>query len=286
MKKYLRKSPLSVKPWATTNCTFHTQTQYNIMSAKRNRFLLLAAFLLAALGLQAQPPCNLDVQVETPIDISCQNPSVQLQTTVTPGGNYSYVWWGPAQLPNVPNPTVTVAGTYMLSVFDSLGLCFGGDTVLVNQDGTLPAVSIAQVGGTNCDGTRTLTAVTTPGSPNDYTYLWSNGATTQSTSIPPGHARHCPNILRDRHQQPGVRGGKLHHVGRNCAATGANQLFRPWVLRGLARYVGTGARGGVPLRLPVEQRLNQPMATVPPRRHVHRDRHRCQRVYRREHLSC
>jgi len=187
MKKYLRKSRPSQFPQATRTCHFHTQTQY-IMCSKKNRFLLLAAFLLAALGLQAQPPCNLDVQVAPPAAISCQNPSVQLETSVTPAGNYFYEWFGPtpAQLPGVPNPVVTAPGMYVVSVFDSLGLCFGGDTVFVSQDGSLPLLAITQTGGVNCNGTRILNAVPTPGDPGDYSYVWSNGATTASITTPPG----------------------------------------------------------------------------------------------------
>lgn len=185
IKKYLCRSRPVKRPQATSTCNFHTQTQY-IMCSKKNRFLLLAAFLLAAFGLQAQMPCTLDVQVAPPANLSCQNPSVQLETSVTPSGNYFYDWFGPAQLPNMPNPVVTVAGMYVVSVFDSLGLCFGGDTIFVNQDGSIPQLSITQTGGGNCNGTRTLNAVSSPGNPNDYTYLWSNGETSSSITASPG----------------------------------------------------------------------------------------------------
>ncbi|MFN0013519.1 MAG: T9SS type A sorting domain-containing protein [Saprospiraceae bacterium] len=150
------------------------------MFLKKNRFLLLVALLFAALGLHAQNPCSVTVTVTQPAPLSCQNPSVQLQSTVTPAGNYQYSWFGPQQLPNIPNPTVTVAGSYSLFVFDSMQ-CWGGDTILVTQDGSIPQVAITSA-SPGCGGDRTLTAnVTGVGS---FTYQWSNGATTQSIAVP------------------------------------------------------------------------------------------------------
>ena len=153
------------------------------MYTKKIRFLLLAAFLLVALGLYAQQPCSLSVNVTPPAPISCQNPSLQLQTTVTPPGNYQYSWFGPVQLPNIPNPTVTIPGTYAVFVFDSLQ-CWGGDTIVVTQDGTVPLVTITP-SSPNCDGITTLTAVASVMGGGSLTYAWSTGATTQAIDVPP-----------------------------------------------------------------------------------------------------
>ncbi len=184
IKKYLRKSPLPKKKKLNLQPLFLAQTHL-VMSTKKNRFLLLVtAFLFAVLGLQAQQPCSLSVSVTPPNpEINCQTPSVQLQATVTPPGNYQYSWFGPVQLPNIPNPTVTVPGTYALFVFDSVQ-CWAGDTIIVTQDGSVPVVTIIP-SSPNCDGNTTLTAVATVQGGGNLTYLWSTGATTQSIEAPP-----------------------------------------------------------------------------------------------------
>ncbi len=153
------------------------------MYTKKIRFLLLAALALISLGLRAQQPCPLSVTVTPPAPISCQNPSVQLQTTVNPPGNYQYSWAGPVQLPNIPNPVVTVPGIYALFVFDSLQ-CWGGDTIVVTQDGSIPQVIIT-TGSTNCDGNTTLTATLSSPGGGPFTYAWSTGETSESIEAPP-----------------------------------------------------------------------------------------------------
>ena len=152
------------------------------MCNKKIRFLLFAAFTLLSLGLQAQPPCSLSVIIALPAPISCQNPSVQLQTSVTPAGNYQYAWNGPAPLPNIPNPIVTVPGTYSVFVFDSLQ-CWGTDAIDVVQDGTLLQTTVT-INNSYCDGTVELKA-NSMGQGNDpITYAWSTGETTETILVP------------------------------------------------------------------------------------------------------
>jgi len=183
IKKYLRKSPSPKEKKLNLQPLFLAQTHL-VMYTKKIRFLLLAAFLLVALGLNAQQPCSLSVIVtpQNPV-LSCQNPSVQLQGTVTPSGNYQYSWSGPMQLPNIPNPTITMPGVYALFVFDSVQ-CWAGDTIVVTQDGSMPVVSITP-SSANCDGNTTLTANATVSGGGNPTYLWSNGSTTQSIDVQP-----------------------------------------------------------------------------------------------------
>ncbi|MDO8369051.1 MAG: hypothetical protein Q7T20_19800 [Saprospiraceae bacterium] len=152
------------------------------MCYKKIRFLLFAALTLISLGLRAQPPCNLTVSVAPPALISCQNPSVQLQTSVTPAGNYQYSWIGPAQLPNIPNPTVTTPGTYFVFVFDSLQ-CWGGDTVVVAQDGSVIQTTVS-INTTFCDGNVELKANATGVGADPITYAWSTGETTETIIVP------------------------------------------------------------------------------------------------------
>ncbi len=144
------------------------------MYMKKIIFLLLAVLVLVVRGLQAQNPCLLDVQIAPPDTISCQSPTVQLHATVTPPGNYTLQWYGPEPIGNTLNPVVSTPGVYALYAYDSLAGCWGGDTVVVQQNGTIPAVAIAsQILG--CADTVRLFAQATP--VIDYDYLWSNGAT-------------------------------------------------------------------------------------------------------------
>lgn len=150
------------------------------MPTKKILFLLIAVFAVLAQSLRAQNPCTLDVQITLPGELSCQNPSVQLQTTVTPPGNYNIGWFGPEPVSPVLNPTVSTPGWYAVSVFDSLTGCWGGDTVMVNQDGSLPIVTITGA-LTDCHGNALLAASATSGGP--FTYAWSTGETTPSIEV-------------------------------------------------------------------------------------------------------
>lgn len=164
----------------TTSLTFHSQTQYP-MFKKKIQFLLLAIWAMLSQNVQAQSPCPLDVNIAPPASISCQNPSVQLQATVTPpGGNYAIDWFGPVSLPGILNPVVTTPGVYALFVYDSLSQCWAGDTVFVMQDGTIPQCTIS-VSNANCNGNLTLNATAFP--QGTYTYQWSTNQTTQSIDV-------------------------------------------------------------------------------------------------------
>ncbi len=178
IKKYLRKSSKPNGTQMHPTFAFLTQTQ-QIMYLNKIRFLLLAAFALLTLGLRAQPPCNLTVTVDPPAALSCQNPSVQLETTVTPAGNYQYQWFGPGQLPDVPNPVVTVPGTYTVFVSDGFQ-CFGGDTVIVT--GPTEPVAI-EVLSSDCDGYVTLKANPLNPAGGPHNYLWASGETTGTITV-------------------------------------------------------------------------------------------------------
>lgn len=145
------------------------------MYTKKIRFLLLFALAVLIQTARAQNPCTLDVQIAPPGAISCQNQSVQLQATVTPPGNYDIFWSGPQQVSPVLNPVVQTPGIYVLFVSDSLQGCWGADTVLVAQDGSVPQV-ILSASATDCNGAGTIAATASGGGP--FTYQWMNGATT------------------------------------------------------------------------------------------------------------
>ena len=165
----------------------HTQTQY-VMCKKKSTFWLTMLLSLCLGILYAQPPCSLAVQIATPGVISCQNPSVQLNTTVDPASNdLSISWSGAAQLPGVLNPVVTTPGFYSVFLLDSVTGCWGSDTVEVEQDGSIPVVSIvaSDIGCDPLNDPVTLSADVTSGIGN-FLYSWSTGETTQSITLIPG----------------------------------------------------------------------------------------------------
>ncbi|MCF8451142.1 MAG: hypothetical protein K9G49_14810, partial [Taibaiella sp.] len=99
---------------------------------------------------------------------------------VTPAGGtpaYTYLWSNGATTQNV---TGLVAGNYSVTVTDANG-CTVIKTITITQ----PAVFTATVTGTNvnCFGGNNGTAdLTVSGGTTPYTYVWSNGATTQDLS--------------------------------------------------------------------------------------------------------
>lgn len=160
----------------------YSQTKYP-MRTKRNLFLLLiAAWIMHLPSLLAQP-CQIDVQIDPPTAmLTCQNPSVQVQATVDPPGNYFISWQGPAQLPNVLNPVITVPGTYSLFVFDSMQ-CWGGDTIVITKAPDIPEVLIT-ASSITCDVQNDpviLSAVVTGG--GNYSYTWTTGESTAEIEV-------------------------------------------------------------------------------------------------------
>jgi gliding motility-associated-like protein len=116
------------------------------------------------------------------------NSSVCVGTTInltsSGGADYSYSWSGPngftsnLQNPDIPNAAPAMAGVYTITVIAAPG-CLDTDTInlVVNA---LPATPTITAGGPTifCAGGN-VTLTSSAGS----TYLWSNGATTQSINV-------------------------------------------------------------------------------------------------------
>jgi hypothetical protein len=120
-------------------------------------------------------------------DVQCSGQAGAITTTVTGGtGPYAYQWAGPQTVPPESNPINLGAGTYAVTVTDSLG-CTRTAAFSVQTESVLIA-ALTQAGTPNCtnpNGGALNLAVT--GSNPPYTFKWSNNATTQNIAgVPAG----------------------------------------------------------------------------------------------------
>ncbi|MCK6640802.1 MAG: GEVED domain-containing protein [Bacteroidia bacterium] len=98
------------------------------------------------------------------------------QSTFTgPSGTYTYLWSTGDTIDNIVTGT---AGSYDLTVTDTLTACFSSDTVVLNVN-PVPAVALgADTSICSASGALTLSAPA-----GNYTYLWSTTDTTQTISV-------------------------------------------------------------------------------------------------------
>jgi len=91
-------------------------------------------------------------------------------------GNYTYLWDATAASQTTATATGLAAGTYMVTVTDSIGCAASSSLTLVDAPALTVADTSADLG---CNGNSTGWAMVTPtGGVPGYTYLWSNGQVT------------------------------------------------------------------------------------------------------------
>lgn len=169
------------------------------MYTKKICFLLLLLGLLWVQRAGAQcngtPPV---VEIAPPATLTCQNPTVQLQATITPpNGDYILDWSGPVSDPTILNPTISEPGVYALFVLDSATGCWGGDTIVVEQDGSIPVATIS-MSVTTCDPSVDP-VVLSAGIPGPFDYAWSSGETTPSIEVmQAGVTTYCVTITNNQ----------------------------------------------------------------------------------------
>lgn len=168
------------------------------MYMKKICLLLLLAWAFFAQQAHAQNPCNGTpplVEIDPPALSTCQNPTVQLNATITPSaGNYTIDWFGGVSNNGILNPIASGPGTYALFVYDSLTGCWAGDTVIVLTDGSIPYVNIVVNNG-SCGAAPELMASADGNGP--FEYAWSDGQTTQTItgiSSPQGTYEYCVTV--------------------------------------------------------------------------------------------
>jgi len=115
-----------------------------------------------------------------------RNNSVCVSNTInlTSSSGATYIWSGPngftsnLQNPNIPNATPAMAGIYTITVIAAPG-CIDTDTINLIVTALPPTPTITAGGPTIFCAGGNVTLTSSAGS----TYLWSNGATTQSINV-------------------------------------------------------------------------------------------------------
>jgi hypothetical protein len=114
--------------------------------------------------------------------LSCDMPAVQLTATNELPSGATYQWAGPDGFSSLlPEPNVTQGGVYTVTITSTNG-CTGTNSVTVEQNQPFTVSIESNVPFCSQGQAIMLEAVTNV--PGNYTYLWSNGATTATLNLP------------------------------------------------------------------------------------------------------
>ena len=128
------------------------------------------------------------VNIAAPNQIGCTNSTVQLDGSASStGGQYSYQWTtgdgGIASGANTAIATTNFAGTYTLTVTNNSNGCTDMMSVTVTGDTTLPTADAGQGMTIDCNTSQVTLNGNGSSSGANFTYLWSNGATTLTPTV-------------------------------------------------------------------------------------------------------
>ena len=126
------------------------------------------------------PPFNVDANIVA--NTTCIGGNGSIATTVSPTGNYTYLWNTNATTTNITN---LPPGTYTVTV-SAGGSCTETAEFTVPDEPLEPNISSSTTEST-CDLPNGSINLSVSGGVAPYTFLWSNNATTQNlTNIPAG----------------------------------------------------------------------------------------------------
>jgi hypothetical protein len=95
----------------------------------------------------------------------CTNPADTSTCTITTGFNPGNT---------VQSPSVSVAGTYLLTVTNATNGCFNSDLVVVSEDKVPPSLSIAKTGANGNADPQSVTTGFPGGAPSGTTFQWQS----------------------------------------------------------------------------------------------------------------
>lgn len=111
---------------------------------------------------------------------SCGNSAGSINNTISGGTSpYTYLWSTGATTEDIA--TGLTAGNYSCTITDASGCSLQAQITVQNTSGTL-SVSSGIVTGESCGNNNGAINISVQGGTTPYTYLWSNGSTTQDIS--------------------------------------------------------------------------------------------------------
>lgn len=124
---------------------------------------------------------SIDISGLAVSNTSCQVPNGSVDIDVTPAGTYSFLWSNGMTTEDINN---SPAGTYSVTVTDGNGCTSTGSFTIGNESAefTLSAIPQTNTSCTVSNGSIDL-SIDPPGS---YTYIWSNGSTTEDLNAMSG----------------------------------------------------------------------------------------------------
>ncbi len=111
---------------------------------------------------------------------SCTSPNGAIDISLSPTGTYTYVWSNGASTEDIANLT---AGSYTVTV-SAGGSCTANATFSVANNTNPPIPTATSTAATCGQSNGAIDLNVTP--PGTYTYLWSNGSSTEDLSAIPG----------------------------------------------------------------------------------------------------
>jgi len=117
------------------------------------------------------------VDAGEPDTLNCVVEELELDGTVDPAGNYTYAWTtiggNFVMDPDMPNPTIDQAGTYILTVEEDGTGCMATDTVEIALNNDTPSASTALGSDITCTNPEVILDGSASSSGSLITYSWS-----------------------------------------------------------------------------------------------------------------
>jgi gliding motility-associated-like protein/uncharacterized repeat protein (TIGR01451 family) len=132
-----------------------------------------------------EPAVALSVVKTSQTDVLCFNDNTgEINITAADGtGTYTYDWDDIAGTDNIEDRTGLIAGTYSVIVKDANGCATAQLSITITQPAAAISATGITVNNNNCVGCSNGSIdLTVDGGESPYTFLWSNGATTEDLS--------------------------------------------------------------------------------------------------------
>ena len=133
------------------------------------------------------PLCTLIAVASATANVSCYGGSNGIVTAIPSAGTspYTYLWSGATSATTASVSNLS-AGSYTVTVSDATGSCSASASVTITQPVRFIYITAGTISNITCNGSNNGRAtVNSVGGNTPYTYAWSNGASTVSTSQTP-----------------------------------------------------------------------------------------------------